>query len=95
MVENSGTPKSAGAFLPINPPYSIQVRARKNGKPSMVWVRGRPFAIDEITDQWRIDDEWWTEQPISRMYYECILSNGRRIVVFFDLITIQWFQQIN
>ena len=95
MVENSGTPKSAGAFLPINPPYSIQVQVGRDGKPRMIWVRGRPFAIKEITDRWRIDDEWWTEQPISRMYYECVLSNGRRIVVFLDLITIQWFQQIN
>ena len=94
MVENSRTPKSAGAFLPINPPYSIQAQVGGNGEPRMVWVHGRPFAIDEITDQWRIDDEWWTEQPISRMYYECVLSNGRRIVTFFDLITLQWFQQI-
>jgi hypothetical protein len=46
-----------------------------------------------LEDRWRIDDEWWRVNPISRMYFECILIDGRNITVFKDLINGGWFQQ--
>ena len=46
-----------------------------------------------IQDIWRIDDEWWRMNPISRMYFDCILIDGRHITVFKDLINGGWFQQ--
>jgi len=49
--------------------------------------------VSELLDHWRIDDEWWRAEEISRMYYEVILNSGRRIIIFKDLITDLWYTQ--
>jgi hypothetical protein len=48
--------------------------------------------VEAIGETWRIDDEWW-RQPISRMYWEVIMEGGKRVVLFQDLITTDWFMQ--
>ena len=46
-----------------------------------------------LEDRWRIDDEWWRLNPISRMYFDCILIDGSHLTIFKDLINGGWFQQ--
>jgi hypothetical protein len=50
---------------------------------------GRVAAIREI---WRIDDEWW-RRPISRLYHEVVLENGRVLVLYLDLVEGGWWIQ--
>jgi hypothetical protein len=40
-----------------------------------------------------MDDEWW-RQPIVRRYVEVVLEGGGRVVLFEDLITGEWFEQM-
>jgi len=49
--------------------------------------------IEAILETWRIDDEWW-RQPIARAYMEVMLEGGKRLVLFQDLITGEWFSQM-
>jgi hypothetical protein len=49
--------------------------------------------IASIREIWRIDDEWWRE-PITRIYYDVLLHNGARMVLFQNLITEEWFSQM-
>ncbi len=49
--------------------------------------------VESILDSWRIDDEWW-RQMIARNYMEVMLEGGKRVVLFQDLITGQWFAQM-
>jgi hypothetical protein len=49
--------------------------------------------IEAILESWRIDDEWW-RQVISRAYMEVMLEGGKRLVLFQDLITGEWFSQM-
>jgi hypothetical protein len=49
-------------------------------------------AIESVNETWRIDDEWW-RQTISRQYFEVTLQEGKRLVLFQDLITGEWFAQ--
>lgn len=49
-------------------------------------------AVDSVREIWRIDDEWW-RQPVSRRYHEVVLEGGRRVVLFEDLVTGDWFVQ--
>jgi hypothetical protein len=64
------------------------------GLPTMVrWADG-PIGgrIESINETWRIDDEWW-RNTISRLYFEVMVEGGKRIVLFNDLITTEWFMQ--
>jgi hypothetical protein len=61
-------------------------------------VEDRPLtvgdaAVEAVLESWRIDDEWW-RQPITRCYHEVILDGGRRVVLFEDVATGEWFAQM-
>lgn len=45
-----------------------------------------------VLDSWQLDDEWW-RQRISRRYVAVMLEGGKRVLLFEDLITGEWFEQ--
>jgi hypothetical protein len=49
--------------------------------------------VTSVQDRWRIDDEWWREVVVSRMYYQLELDNGRVITVYRNLIEGGWCEQ--
>jgi len=49
--------------------------------------------VIELLDRYRTDDRWWTEQPISRTYYELLLEDDRIVAIFHDEIEESWFLQ--
>jgi len=49
--------------------------------------------VVSIDNTWKIDEEWWREKPIVRMYYQVTTEDGRRITLFQDLTTGDWYQQ--
>jgi len=54
---------------------------------------GRWQAVDNVEDSWRIDDEWWRQRPTSRCYFTVRLIEGRRMVIFKDVIDDRWYRQ--
>jgi hypothetical protein len=54
---------------------------------------GRAALIESIIETWRIDDEWW-RQIISRQYFEVMMAGGKRVVLFQDSVTRDWFMQL-
>jgi len=44
-------------------------------------------------DTWRIDDEWWREKPVSRLYHSVLLDDGRTVTIFHDLVADRWYGQ--
>jgi hypothetical protein len=48
--------------------------------------------VRSILDRWRIDEEWWRD-PISRLYFQVELEDGRALTVFHDLAKHAWFAQ--
>jgi len=54
----------------------------------------RRQVIATVEDKWRIDDEWWRREPVSRLYYEVLLSSGQRLQLYKDLIKDRWYRQI-
>ena len=53
---------------------------------------GRQLII-AIEDRWRIDDEWWRNEPVSRFYYAVRFASGQRLVLYKDLIQGKWYKQ--
>ncbi len=76
---------------PLYKPEPLPVKEDPSGSPVRVG-KGR-LLVTAVDDRWRIDDEWWRQDPVSRMYYALILENGERLVVYKDLIAEKWYQQ--
>jgi hypothetical protein len=93
MVQNPGKTLRPGLSLRrINLPEPLEVAESDSGGPLEVRSPGRQ-AVSAIEDMWRIDDEWWRSEPISRLYYAVLLNSGQRLAVYKDLIAGKWYRQ--
>ena len=80
---------------PLNAPTPLRVQLDDRGRIVSIWRQGRltPRTITVIQDRWRIDDEWWREHAVSRMYYAVVLDDGTLLTIYQDLRTDTWFEQ--
>jgi len=92
MVQNSRKALRASTYRSVNAPEPIDVEEAPSGLPLAVKTPRRQ-TIKTIEDRWRIDDEWWRREPLSRLYYEVILASGQRLVLYKDLIDNRWYRQ--
>lgn len=92
MVPDPGTPAGAHALRPLNQPAPAAVEEDRWGDPAAVFIRGTARRVQQIVDRWRIDDEWWRNE-ISRQYFVVELEGGKRLTLYHDLVTKQWFSQ--
>jgi len=77
----------------LNLPVSVSVEEDEDGKPLALTLRRRRVRVASIEDTWEVDEEWWRERPVSRMYYQVTTEDGRRIVIFRDLVDGGWHRQ--
>jgi len=49
--------------------------------------------VASVQDRWRVDDEWWREQAVSREYYRLRLEGDRVVTVYRDLQGGAWCLQ--
>ncbi len=92
MVENPGAALHTDASKPVNTPEPVCVEEDAAGLPAAVRLARRQ-RVAAIEDRWRIDDEWWRAEPVSRLYYSVLLVTGDRWVLYKDLIKGEWYKQ--
>ena len=93
MVTDTRKASGVSGIRFLNQPTAIPVKVDENGSPSELKLRGRLLKVESVDDIWRIDDEWWREQSVNRMYFECVVDGGIRITMFQDIGTRQWYEQ--
>jgi hypothetical protein len=92
MVADTGETVRADAYKPVNAPEALKVEENAAGLPVTVRIKRRQ-SVMSIEDRWRIDDEWWRAEPVSRIYYNILLASGQRLVLYKDLVTGGWYEQ--
>jgi hypothetical protein len=93
MVHNSGANSGADSFGPVNPPIPIDVRESAHQTPRAIKIKGHWVKVAAIVDVCSLDEEWWRERPIVRMYYRVNLEDDRPITVFRDMLDGAWYRQ--
>ena len=89
MVTDTGVPRTIRSAGRVNAPRAAVVEARVDGTP--VKVNRQP--VEVVREEWRVVDRWWTEEPVSRRYFEVVLQSGENAVVFRDEERGSWFTQ--
>ena len=92
MVANTGETLRASAYRPLNTPELILVEEDAAGLPRV--VKGKRWQrVESVEDRWRLDDEWWRTEPVSRLYYAVRLASGQKLMIYKDLVTGTWYRQ--
>ena len=92
MVKDTGKTVHAGTFKQVNTPEAISVEEGPDGLPLSLKDKRRQ-KVAAIDDMWRLDDEWWRTEPLSRLYFSVILASGQNLVIFKDLSNNRWYRQ--
>jgi hypothetical protein len=73
----------------LNAPRSVLVETNAAGVP--IVINRQQVAL--IREEWRVVDRWWTEEPVYRRYFDCVLAGGMGVVVFHDAVGGGWLEQ--
>jgi len=78
-----------------SPGSTRYTRAQGAGVRRNIFADFKWISVSEVEDLWKINDEWWRgkNEEIERTYYLLILRDDRRLVVFCDMKTREWFLQ--
>jgi len=85
----------------INEPVPALVLLGEDGYPTAVeWTpqraggaRRRRDQVECVLDTWCVDEAWWTDQPVRRLYHELQLASGAHLVACWDLVAERWYVQ--
>src|SRR5207244_11271064 len=89
VVAYSGVARTFRAAARITDPRPAAVEPRVDGSP----VRLNRLPVELVREDWRVVDRWWTEEPVSRRYFDVVLQSGENAVVFRDQERGCWFTQ--
>jgi hypothetical protein len=89
VVTYSGDARVVRSAGRLNEPRAAVVEARVDGTPVLV----NRQTVSLVREEWRVVDRWWTEEPVSRCYFEVVLQSGENAVVFRDEVRSCWFTQ--
>jgi hypothetical protein len=73
----------------LNAPRAVLVETHLDGAPRTV----NSHEVALVREEWRVLDRWWTEQPVSRRYFEVVLGSGENAVIYRDEEAERWFTQ--
>jgi len=73
-------------------PEILNVEVNSSGLPAAVKIPRRQI-VKSIEDRWRIDDEWWRDRAVVRLYYAVVLNSGQHLTLYHDLIDGKWYKQ--
>jgi hypothetical protein len=73
----------------LNQPRPALVEARFDGTPRKV----NRQSVAVVREEWRVVDQWWTEEPLNRRYFDVVLESGENAVVYRDEEVGSWFTQ--
>jgi hypothetical protein len=69
------------------------MEAGEDGRPIAVYLSDQRLAVEAVLETWRIDDEWWRERAVSRLYFSLLLEDGRVTAIYRDLPSGRWWSQ--
>jgi hypothetical protein len=78
-----------GRARALNAPRAALVETNAAGVP--VLINRQQVAL--VREEWRVVDRWWTDEPVYRRYFDCVLAGGMTVVVFHDAVRGGWFGQ--
>jgi protein ImuB len=101
VAEPAPKPRGLLAVRLLRPPRALEVELDDGGRPRALAAREADEAaakrhkidgrVRVASGPWRLEEQWWTESPIDREYWDVELEGGGLYRLFRDLSTGRWF----
>ena len=90
--DGDGNPKNVRGARFAPPETGLTVTHAELSGKNRAPLTAHHSPVETILDTWQLDDEWW-RQRISRRYVAVMVEGGKRMLLFEDLVTGEWFEQ--
>jgi hypothetical protein len=60
----------------------VRVVPTPGGLPHAVLDDGQRRLVVAVRDSWRVQDRWWTDEPVDRSYFDVVLEPGRPALIY-------------
>ena len=78
------------ALRAVRPPQTVEVFCERD-RPAFVRGAGIAGRVVHAAGPWRVQGEWWSDDPYARDYYDAQLSDGGVYRLYCDVPTQHWF----
>jgi len=92
-VMGGGTVKTA-TQMGLPSPIPVEVSPNAVGKPWFVKRNGRWVLVEDVTEHWRVEDDWRNGGG-SRDYYRVVLIDGKIIVLCYQRPDKKWYLDLS
>lgn len=85
-------PNKAKATAP-RPSTAVPAKVQEDDefRPLAVSLDGNSLAVESIDERVEEEDEWWADQPVTKMHYQVTLEDGRQFAIFRNMKTAGWY----
>ena len=93
MVGDTRAASDTRRIRRLKTPHALDVKASAAGTPLQLKFGSAWQEVDMARQPWRIDQHWWREPEISRMYFRVAPQDRPPLTIYHDLISGEWFRQ--
>ena len=72
-------------------PMAARVQEDEDFRPLAISLAGKLLGVASIEERVE-EEEWWDEQPLTRMHYQVTLEDGQQVTIFRNMKTGGWYR---
>ena len=65
----------------------VTVQEDEEHGPLAVTLEGTLLEIVSVDERWEDVEDWWKDNPVTKMYYQVTLGSGHQVTVFKNVVT--------
>ncbi len=93
MVGDTRAASDTRRIRRLKTPRALAVEASADDVPLRLSFGGAWQEAVMARQPWRIDQQWWRDTEVSRVYFRVTPEDRPTLTIYHDLISGEWFRQ--
>jgi len=73
-------------------PMPIKVQEDVDLRPLALALDGETIGVESIDNRCEVEEDWWKDNPVVRIYYQVTLEDGRQQTIFRNMVHGGWYR---
>ena len=71
----------------------IDVQEDGEHRPISLKWNGGIQRVASVDDRCEVEEDWWKDNPVVRMFYRVTIEDGQRLTIFRNMVHGGWYQR--